>query len=228
MRPIADSVIAICNTFSQSSNCATALRTHVHAFTRSTVIFCSRCCCCRTLHTWSSKGLFHKRYTYGLSNGLRKLVCMFSGSLNGHLRTNFFQNGYAHAACIRSKPSRRRSSWSKPHLFGCPVCGVIRIDFQHPNRGNGPSVRAAEKLFVRSVFKWDWVKFFLLCCKRHGNCNGHLRAIAFETATPMPYASGRSPRGGSLPLDPSLAPSLPPSLPVSLAPCRQLPHPCFL
>ena len=45
-----------------------------------------------------------------------------SGSLKGHLRTNFFRNGYAHTARTRSKPSRRRSSWGKPHLFGCPVC----------------------------------------------------------------------------------------------------------
>ena len=43
-------------------------------------------------------------------------------------------NGDAHAARTRSKPSRRRSLWSKSHLIGCPVCGVIRVDFQHPNR----------------------------------------------------------------------------------------------
>ena len=25
--------------------------------------------------------------------------------------------------------------WPKPHLIGCPVCGVIRVDFQHPKTG---------------------------------------------------------------------------------------------
>ena len=56
-----------------------------------------------------------------------------------HLRTNFFRNVYAHATRIRSKPSRRRSSWSKPHLIECPVCGVNRVDFQQPEGDDGSS-----------------------------------------------------------------------------------------
>ena len=37
-------------------------------------------------------------------------------------------------------------------LIECPVCGLIRVDSQHPNRGDG--ARPAEKLFVKSIFKW--------------------------------------------------------------------------
>ena len=55
-----------------------------------------------------------------------------------------------------------------------------------------------------------------LCCaasdKRHGNINSHLRTISFEPTMLTPHASGRSPRGGSLPC------SLPPALPLSLSP----------
>ena len=172
-----------------------------------------------------------------------KLVCMSdrSGSLNGHPRTNLFRNGDAHTARIRSEPSRRRSSWYKPHLFACPVCGVIRVYFRHPNRGDGSSsgnarARAAGKLFVTSIFKWNWVKLIFLCTTavvlqanirgRATQSNGHLRTISFEKATPMQHALGRSPRRGSVPL--SIPPLLPPTRPVSLAPCRKPPHPCFL
>ena len=73
-----------------------------------------------------------------------------SGSLNGHLQTNLFRNGYAQAARTRSKTSRRRWSWYKPHLFACPVCGVIRVDFQHPNLGDG----STSGNHVKSFFKW--------------------------------------------------------------------------
>ena len=82
--------------------------------------------------------------------------------------------------------------------------------------------RPAKTIFVKSIFKWK--KTFLYCCaasgKRHGNSNGLLRTISFETATPIPYASGRSPRGGSLPLSihPLLPPSPPPTPPVSPPP----------
>ena len=81
-----------------------------------------------------------------------------------YLRTSFCRNGYAHATRIRPKPSRRRSSWSKPHLVGYPVCGLIRVDFQYPttNRvtekaaANGRP-RPAEKLVIISICKWNRV-----------------------------------------------------------------------
>ena len=97
-----------------------------------------------------------------------------------------------HAARIRSKPPRRRSSWSRPHLFGCPEGGVIRVDFKHPIRGGGSSSsnrspRPAEKLFVKSIFKWKigyFVCFVLWNCwvasdKRHDNNNscGQLQTV---------------------------------------------------
>ena len=83
-----------------------------------------------------------------------------SGSLNGHPRTNLFQNGDAQATRARSKTSRRRSSWCKPRLFACPVCGVIRGDFQHPNLGDGSS----SGNHVESIFKWKvGLDSFLYC-----------------------------------------------------------------
>ena len=98
--------------------------------------------------------------TCGLSNGFRKLVCLSVcpiKSLHGHLPTNFFRIGYAHAARNRSKPSRRRSSWSKSYVFGCLVCGIIRVDFQHPNRGDG-----VELCFERSAAQqWQRLSYIL-------------------------------------------------------------------
>ena len=143
-----------------------------------------------------------------------------SGSLNGHLRTDFFRNGYAHVARFRSEPSRRRSSWPKPHLFGCPVCGVIRVDFQHPNRGDGSSgsnrsAKASGKT-VRHVYFLvkNWVKSVLYSV---------LQAIggtATAKAVLRPCLLAAS-------LRPSLAPSpfLPPPLPPSATPSHP-PSPC--
>ena len=118
---------------------------------------------------------------------------------------NFFRNGYAHAIRISSKPSQRRSSWSKPHLIGCPVCGVIRANFQHPKRGDGLARGQREKSFS-TLFSSGigWMKFiFVLCCEGSGAQQWQRLSsippslLRFKTAAPiMPHASGRSPRGG--------------------------------
>ena len=72
------------------------------------------------------------------------------------------RNGYAHTACIRLKPSRRRSSSSKPHLIGCTICGVIRVDFQHPNQGDrttGHELARRQRKYVctENCSKTKWV-----------------------------------------------------------------------
>ena len=93
--------------------------------------------------------------------------------------------------------------------------------------------RAAENFFIKSVFKETCAKFIFLllqqlCCKRYKarqnkQTYGHARAISFEAATPMPDASGRSPRRCSIPplLHPSPLPCSPfpaPSLPAGSPP----------
>ena len=89
-------------------------------------------------------------------------VFVRSELLYGHLRTNYVRNGYARDARTRSELSLRRSSWFKPHLIGCPVCGVIGVDFRHPNRGDGTRARSrpAEKTFVNPIFMWNTMKFW--------------------------------------------------------------------
>ena len=67
---------------------------------------------------------------------------------------NLFRNGCAQAACIRSKPSRRRSSWSKAHLMGFPVCGVTSVDFQHPTKW-GEYLETHHVLRLRSTSQTD-------------------------------------------------------------------------
>ena len=108
-----------------------------------------------------------------------------SGSLNGHLRTNMFRDGYANAARIRSRPSRRRSSWSTPHPMGCPVCGVIRVGFQHPNRGDGSSSsNRSPKASIPSLIS---------CCSAPGSswyspwCHFTMNRWAAERTPPAVY-----------------------------------------
>ena len=36
----------------------------------------------------------------------------------------------------------------------CPVCGVIRVDFRHPEGGDR-SPEVSEKMLVSSIFKWN-------------------------------------------------------------------------
>ena len=98
-----------------------------------------------------------------------------SGSLNGHPRTDFFRNRDAHATHIRSKPSRRRSSRYKPHLFACPLCGVIRVGVQRSlcipswvtyRATTIAPPRTAGKLF-NSIFKWKKsFYYYQVWCKR--------------------------------------------------------------
>ena len=154
-----------------------------------------------------------------------------------------------------------------PYVRGpaCHVCGVIIIDFQHPNLSDGSSsgscsragsgktlrhvyfeVELGKKYFctststavvlpaisgtaIRQLYFQvkNWGKFIWYCCcassdKRHGNINRHLRTIYFETATSMSHTSGRSLRGGSVPL--FIPPLLP--FPPSHPPRPLRPRPC--
>ena len=166
------------------------------------------------------------RGNWSLERIQKSCLSIRSGSFGGNLRTNSFRNGFAHAARIRSKPSRRRSSWSKPHLFGCPVCGVIRADLRHPNRGDGSSSgnrsRECSGKNLRQVYFQVELGRIHICTTSVGlqaisgpaiQSNGHLRTISFEAAMSMPHASRRNPRGGSVSL----------SLPAPLTPCRKPP-----
>ena len=64
--------------------------------------------------------------------------------------------------------SQRRSSWSKPHVFVCPVCGVIRVDFRHPYRGRieqEQSLPEISGITVRQLyFLVESVGFILFYC----------------------------------------------------------------
>ena len=71
-----------------------------------------------------------------------------------------------------------------PHVSGRSPCGGDRHGPNHTSAAalcvelseltssipNGVMGRAAAKLFVKSIFKWDWVKLIIvlqqLCCKR--------------------------------------------------------------
>ena len=108
----------------------------------------------------------------------------------------FFRNGYAHATRIRSKPSRRRSLWSKPHLIGCPVCGVIRVHFQHPNRGVGSrssnrSSRGHRKNMHKPfnppvLYRFMSQTAALYYCRvRHGHTLNPSRKHALATRSPL-------------------------------------------
>ena len=123
---------------------------------------------------------------------------------------------YAHAARIRPKPSRRPPSSLHPFLApsppptfpvslgpACPVYGVIGVNFQHPNLGDGSS--SGNRLRERSgnalrYFQANLGKIILvlqqLCAsnKRHGNTSslfssGKLDKIHFYTAVPQAITS---------------------------------------
>ena len=126
---------------------------------------------------------------------------------------------------------RRRSPWSKPHLCGCPVCGVVRVDFQHPKRSDGSSSGKTlrQVYFQVGLGQINYCTTAVVLQAISGTAiqsSGHLRTIYFGTATPMPHASGRSPRGGSVPL--SIPPLLPPSHPHCLPRCLPAAPPSLL
>ena len=205
------------------------------AFVLRVSLVCYTCCCAPRYNSTSCARVVSKTDSEKLSVCLSVCPSDKGHSMVTYVRTNFFRNGYAHAARIRSKLSRRRLPWSKPHFFGCPVYGVIRVDFQHPNRIDGSSSgnrsregsgKTLQAYFQVELGKNCFCTTAVVLQAISGTAirsNGHLRTISFEPATPMP---GRSPRGGSVSL--SIPLLLPPILPVFLAPCRQPPPPCFL
>ena len=116
------------------------------------------CCCCNLPREYlsypgviSTPLILHFKSTSGPlvvsgTDSEKMSVCL---SHQGHSMVTYGQLSFktAHAARIRSKPSRKRSLSSKPHLFACPVCGVIKVDFQHPERGDVSSPKASGFFF---------------------------------------------------------------------------------
>ena len=99
--------------------------------------------------------------------------------------------------------------------MGCPVRGVIRADFQHPNRGDESSssnrspeasgktlqvyIQVGDSFGMNTISKLIGypVRGAIRVDFQHPNRgDGSSSSDRSPEATPMPHASGRTPRGG--------------------------------
>ena len=73
--------------------------------------------------------------TCGLWFGFRYNLSARSGSLSGHPQISSETATPMPRASGRSPRGGDRHGTTRTYLPACPVCGVIRVDFQHPNWG---------------------------------------------------------------------------------------------
>ena len=143
-------------------------------------------------------------------------------SHEGHSMVTYGQTSSKTATPMPHASGRTRCgrdvSWSKPHLIGCPVRGVFRVDFQHPKRGDGSSSSNQQsiargqrkKMCGKSISEWNRLDGIDVCTVLRA-ISGAAVAKAFLHPSLLP--ASLCPFSLSPPLPP-LPPSLPPHGPA--------------
>ena len=142
-----------------------------------------------------------------------------------YIRTNFLRTATP-MPHVSGRSPRGGDRHGPNHVIGCPVCGVIRVDFRHPKRAAAIArSRPAEKNVCQLYFRVELGSIHF--------CTAVLQAIsgtAIAKAILRPCLLAASLRPSLAPflsLPHSLPAPLPPSLPPSLPVCL-LPPPYFL